>query len=131
MKQVSFVTHADLLHFYVGAEFRMEMLDGLLSHKLYPDNEITLSVFICAGGRFIYIGHRVSQPETLPKALLRTNSHLLTLSYSVGASICIQSSLERRCLSYQSCPFHTFVQLLYGNHTANLWMKQYFQCRAH
>ena len=72
MKQISFVTHADLLRFYVGAKFRMEMLDGLLSHKLYPDNEITLSDFICAGGSFICIGHRVSQPETLPKALLRT-----------------------------------------------------------
>jgi hypothetical protein len=72
MKQVSFVTRADLHLFYAGAEFRVEMLDGLLSHKLYPDNEISLSDFICAGGSFICIGHRVWQPETLPKALLRT-----------------------------------------------------------
>ena len=49
MKQVSFVTHADLLRFYVGAEFRMEMLDDLLSHKLYADNEITLSAFYLRG----------------------------------------------------------------------------------
>jgi hypothetical protein len=41
--------------FYVDAEFRMKMLVGLLCHRLYPDNEITLSLFIGAGGSFIYI----------------------------------------------------------------------------
>jgi hypothetical protein len=58
--------------FYVGAGFRMKILDGLLCHRLYPDNEITLSLFICAGGNFIYIRHRMWQSETLPKTLLRT-----------------------------------------------------------
>lgn len=80
--------------FKVGAEFRMKMLYGLLSHKHYPDNEIALSLYL-RGWKLLStldIAFRSQRPCKRPCS--EQKSHLQTSSYSLGANICIQSSLK-------------------------------------
>jgi hypothetical protein len=77
VKRFSFVTHADLLGLYVGAEFRMEMLDDLLSHKLYSDNEITLSAFYLRGWKFYLQQTSRVAARDLAKGLAQGKSRIL------------------------------------------------------